>query len=142
MSDDEVKKSTFRVVDRRRFDNEGNEKGAAASAEAAAPSKTATSDGVREKGQQGDFIVKDAPSPSIDFSSFVVSLATQALMQLGEVAPPPGVDIPTDAEAAMHTIEILSMLAEKTRGNLDAAESQLMEEVLHSLRLAFVKHKK
>ncbi len=78
----------------------------------------------------------DAP---LDFSSFVISLATQALMQIGAVEPPPGVQVPIDSGAARQTIDILTMLQQRTKGNLDSAESQMLEEILHNLRMSFIK---
>ena len=79
------------------------------------------------------------PMQELNFSSFVVSLATQALMQLGEMPVPEGVNIPKDKDAAKQTIDILSILSHKTTGNLDDSEAKLMEEILHNLRMAFVK---
>lgn len=77
----------------------------------------------------------------VSFSSFVMSLATQALMQLGVVAPPQGYDLPQDIHGAKHTIDLLQMLQDKTKGNLDAQEAALIEDILHNVRLAFVRRK-
>jgi hypothetical protein len=60
------------------------------------------------------------------------------MYQLGLVQDPTGAQIPTDIEAARHTIDILGVLQEKTRGNLTAQEEQLLDQVLYELRLAFV----
>ena len=73
------------------------------------------------------------------FGSFIMSLATQALMQLGEMKPPPGMPMEKDVDAARQTIDILNLLETKTRGNLDAAEKQLMEKILTTLRMSFVR---
>lgn len=87
-----------------------------------------------------NFIVKDANTqPEIDFSSFIMSLATQGMMQMGEVPAPEGMSIPTDLNAAKQTIDILSMLRIKTKGNLDTFEDQLFEEILHNIRMSYVK---
>lgn len=75
----------------------------------------------------------------ITFASFVMSLATQALMLLGEIKAPNGAEIPVDPEAAKQTIDILDMIEKKTRGNLDAEEKHLIEEILHSLRMSYVR---
>lgn len=75
----------------------------------------------------------------INFSSFVVSLATQALMQMGQMSPPPGVNIETDLTAAKQTIDILQMLQNKTRGNLTTKETEMLTEILHSLKMGFVR---
>jgi serine/threonine protein phosphatase PrpC len=48
----------------------------------------------------------------------------------------------TDLESAMHTIEIIEMLEEKTEGNLDTEEQKLIESLLYDLRTAYVQEKK
>ena len=77
--------------------------------------------------------------PAMTFSSFVMSLGMQALMALGEMPSPDGTEVPANKEAAKQSIEILRVLQEKTRGNLSADESRLLEEVLHNVRMVFVK---
>jgi hypothetical protein len=147
----------FKIKDRRRFDESGNRKefdGDAGDANehlaSAEPSRGATTtDRVkRESGApaQEQFVMKDSPEDSgaqlpIDYSSFVLSLATQAMVQLGEMDPPPGVEIPKNRQAAKHSIDVLEMLSVKTRGNLSEAEQRLTEEILHSLRIGFVRSK-
>ncbi len=153
--------SSVKIVDRRRFDMEGRERQANGeptnfepSAEIeVAPEKTedeashvsGSQKGERKMEEKTDGQPVGAPYDSADsditFSSFVISLATQALMQLGQMKPPPGVEIPIDKVAAKQTIDIISMLQAKTRGNLDQEESNLLEEILHNLRLGFVKAK-
>ena len=75
----------------------------------------------------------------VNFSSFVMSLATQAMVQLGQMAPPPGMDIPVDVESGKGTIDILGMMQQKTLGNLTKEESKFLEDVLHTLRVSYVK---
>lgn len=74
----------------------------------------------------------------VNFSAFVMSLATQALMQLGQIQPPAGVDLAVDRDAARQTIDIIAMLNQKTKGNLDKDEQHLVDEILNSLRIQFV----
>lgn len=81
-------------------------------------------------------------SNKISFESFIASLATQALMQLGEMPAPPGIIIPKDAASAKNTIDILNMLKEKTTGNLDSKEQRMLSELIHNLRLKFVNKSK
>lgn len=131
--------SSFKVQDKRRFDMEGNERSVE---EAAAESKKAGSLG-DAAGSTASAKNSGSPQPDnlpeINFSSFVISLATQALMQLGQIKPPSGIEISVDRVAAKQTIDILNMLECKTKGNLDQDEQQLLDEVLHNLRLSFVK---
>lgn len=76
----------------------------------------------------------------INFSSFLISLATQAMMQLGEAPAPDGLAVPVDVNMAKQTIDIISLLREKTLNNLDAFEEQLFEEILHNLRMTYIRH--
>jgi hypothetical protein len=81
----------------------------------------------------------DERAPALDFASFIWSLATQALWQLGADSPPAGMAVEKDLEAAKQTIEIISLLKTKTKGNLTTDEERLIEEVLHQLRMVFVR---
>jgi hypothetical protein len=74
----------------------------------------------------------------ISFEAFVMSLATQSLVLMGEMKSP-GVDVALDREAARQMIDIISMLEEKTKGNLSPQESKMIEEIVHNLRISFVK---
>jgi hypothetical protein len=75
----------------------------------------------------------------VSFTTFVMSLATQTLVQLGEMDAPHGMEIPVDTESARQTIDIIQMLQRKTRGNLSGDESRFIEEILHTLRMSYVR---
>lgn len=79
------------------------------------------------------------PDPELTFGAFVLSLAATAAVHFGD-RPEPGVVAPgpPDLQAAGQMIDILSLLEEKTRGNLSAEERQLLEMVLYELRLRYV----
>jgi hypothetical protein len=85
--------------------------------------------------------MKDEPEqalPPIDFSTFVLSLASSAMVNLGQV-PAPGEDMPRrDLPAAKQIIGILSILEEKTQGNLDDSEGKLLSSLLYDLRVQYV----
>jgi hypothetical protein len=74
----------------------------------------------------------------ITLATFLMSLSTQALMYLGEIPNPATGQAETDLGGVREMIDIISMLQEKTRGNLDAAEARLFEKVLYDLRMRFV----
>ncbi len=84
-------------------------------------------------------------SGEFTFPSLVLSLSTSALMHLG-VAPrgedDPPKEQPVNLPAARQVIDILEMLHEKTRGNLDEEESRLLEQALHDLQMRFVETKR
>lgn len=106
----------------------------------------ANDDGSKPGGGHGD---EDALAPlpggdgvpPIDFVTFVLSLSTTCMIQLGELeassvgAPSAGVDL----AAARHTIEILEMLEQKTRGNLGGDEERVIEHVVNDLRARYLK---
>jgi hypothetical protein len=77
--------------------------------------------------------------PALSFTAFVVSLATTAAIHLGDLADPAtGEPLEPNLEGAAQMIAILSLLDEKTRGNLTAEERQMLEQVLYELRARFV----
>lgn len=77
--------------------------------------------------------------PSIDFSTFVLSLSTSALYQMGLVNGPDGAPAAEpDLIMASQTIETLKMLRAKTRGNLEEAEGKLIDNLLYELHSHFV----
>jgi hypothetical protein len=77
--------------------------------------------------------------PKVDFSTFVLSLGTTALYQMG-VMPEPGTGEAAEPDPliAQQTIDTLEMLREKTRGNLEEEEQNLIDSLLYELRMRFV----
>jgi hypothetical protein len=79
-----------------------------------------------------------AALPAVDFHTFVLSLGSSALLHLGELEHPDVGAAQKDLPLAKHTIDILAMLQEKTKGNLTPAEDKLIESLLYDLRLRYV----
>jgi hypothetical protein len=79
--------------------------------------------------------------PEINFATFVVSLNSSALAALGLVADPVTKKTSKNLALAKQTIDILGMLKEKTRGNLNADEENMLRSVLYDLRMLYVKEK-
>jgi len=77
--------------------------------------------------------------PAVTFASFVLSLNTSALYHMGELSHPETGQRLVDRELAKHTIDILVMLADKTKGNLEADENELLTRILYELKMRFVK---
>jgi len=77
--------------------------------------------------------------PEVTFASFVLSLNTSALYHMGELPHPETGQRVVDRELAKHTIDTLTLLADKTKGNLDANESELLTRILYELKMRFVK---
>ncbi|PYR36094.1 MAG: DUF1844 domain-containing protein [Acidobacteria bacterium] len=75
----------------------------------------------------------------LSFTAFVVSLASTAAIHFGDMPDPvSGEQGEPNLQGAAQMIEILSLLEQKTKGNLTAEERQVLEQVLYELRLRFV----
>jgi hypothetical protein len=79
------------------------------------------------------------PAEELDFSTFVISLATSAQVGLGAVPHPETNQSAQNFPAAKQMIDILALLKEKTKGNLTEAESALLDQVLFNLRIHYVR---
>jgi hypothetical protein len=73
-----------------------------------------------------------AAEAPISFSTFIISLASSGLMHLGHAAPG-APERAVDLHLARQTIDLLGILAEKTKGNLDAEEARLLDAMRHEL---------
>ncbi len=142
-------KQEFRVVDKRRFTSEGEVKtGVQESQEQQSSPQSSPQSAVKSQmaPQKPAQAAKPEPKTKVpadpdafDFSSLVISLATQALVMMGEVPNPESRSMNINLDAAKQTIDILVLLEEKTRGNLTMDEQKLLGEVLTNLQLSFVK---
>ena len=100
----------------------------------------------KEKGESGP--AEEAPledkveRPEAKFTLLISSLATQALVSLGEIENPLSKKKETDLDGAKFSIDMLQMLSEKTRGNLDDLEKRYLDGVLYDLRMRFVEASK
>jgi hypothetical protein len=101
---------------------------------------TDSSNGEPDSAQDSGETENTGATASIDFSTFVLSLGTSALYQLGQVGDSEsGAPIgDPNRPLARQTIDTLEMLAEKTRGNLDSGEVKLLESILYELHMKFV----
>jgi hypothetical protein len=125
----------FKVHDRRRFSAETE-----ASREDKGDYIQTTAGQESEKSDAGiqPHLAESLALPEINFSTFVISLSTQALMHLGEIPNPLDGKVERDIPVAKQMIDIISMLRDKTRSNLDQGEEKLMEDVLYDLRMRYV----
>ena len=74
----------------------------------------------------------------VNFSSFVISMGSSALMLMGEQLDPQQPSMPLNLPQAKEIIDLLSMLEEKTRGNLTGGEERLLHQILFDLRMRFI----
>ena len=68
------------------------------------------------------------------FSSLVLTLSSSAWVSLGKIADPISGEVKQDIRAAKFSIDILIMLRDKTRGNLDDDEKRLVDAVINDLQ--------
>ena len=161
----EEPKKSFKVVDRRRFHEDGTARegpdvqadrprvdppAAATPPKAAAPASAGPAAAVAQPGSapapasaeatpvgaDGKPLPEEAPN-GLSFSIFLQSLAQQALMQLGLIPWPHG-QRELHLDQARDTIDILQLLKVKTKGNLSPEENQLMETIVYELKMSWV----
>jgi hypothetical protein len=76
--------------------------------------------------------------PPASLMILISSLATEAMMAMGQFPNPMTGEISADKEQAQYAIDLLEVLREKTKGNLDPEEESTLRDVLHQLRMAFI----
>jgi hypothetical protein len=137
-------KRGFKVQDRRRFSSEGETKpGEDTPAESSESidlkSKPAASGpGPASTQQSAASRQSSEPPPELTFAAFLWSLSEQALAALGEVPDPSSGQVSRDLIMAQQMIDIIAMLRDKTRGNLDAHEQAMLKEILSGLQMKYV----
>ncbi len=76
--------------------------------------------------------------PEVNFSTFVISMASSALAQMGEVPDPVTGKCTCNALMARHAIDTLCMLEEKINKGLTPDEQNLLTSVIYELRMKYV----
>jgi hypothetical protein len=133
MADTEEKSGSFTVTDRRAFDAAGERKSEAeltAKAEAQAASEPKLANAAPPKPEA------ERALPPADFGMLVLSLGSSVLMYLGESRD--GKPAERNLAMAKHAIDLLTVLEEKTKGNLSAEEGHILGSLLFDLRLRYV----
>jgi Domain of unknown function (DUF1844) len=103
--------------------------------EAAAKSEPVTTAGESSPGT-GD--VADSPMPPASLELLLTTLGTEALMAMGQLPHPMTGEFHAQPNHAKYLIDMIEMLRDKTKGNLTPGEQQLIDSLLHQLRLVFV----
>jgi hypothetical protein len=80
-----------------------------------------------------------APLPDASFSGLVSMITTQAYFALGILRAEGEEERAPDLAVAKYNIDLLEVIDEKTKGNLDEEEHRMLEGTLHQLRMVFVK---
>jgi len=133
-----TKEESFTVSDKRRFvvDDTGGVKSEGDVGTERKKEATGTSEPSREK--QEDKFSEGAPLPDIDFSTFIFSLSSSAILHLGLMENPYTKTIDKNFPLAKQTIDIISILKDKTKGNLSDEEANLITHLLTELRFKYV----
>jgi hypothetical protein len=124
----------FTVKDRRSFDAEGDLK-----EEEKEAAETKKPEQPPIEGNKQAESTQAPPLPEVNFSSLIFSLSSSALLHIGEIADPQTGQKRVDLPMAKHSIDIISMLKDKTNGNLDDEEQKFIDSILTDLRLRYVK---
>ena len=137
MEDDKDERRGFRVTDRRRFAETGEPRPAAEPQPERREPRATTAAEQPEPSAGRPKVPAEPPEP-VNFSTFLLGLSTQVLMHLGEIPNPLTKAVERDLNAAKHVIDILGMLREKTRSNLEQDEESLLDSILYDLRMRYV----
>lgn len=78
------------------------------------------------------------PYPEASFELLVTTFSMQAMAAMGLLGGPGGAAQPPDLGMARHLIDLLGVIDEKTRGNLNAEEAAMLEQMLHQLRMLYL----
>jgi uncharacterized protein DUF1844 len=132
----EEEKKEFVVKDRRVFSEEAADEVSEQETEPVAPDRSEETEpsaaGPKETA---------AGLPQINFQTFVFSLNASALVQLGLMEDPASGKKEKNLPLVKQTIDLLSMLEEKTKGNLSKDEDEMLKHILYDLRIRYVKEK-
>jgi hypothetical protein len=142
--EDQEDKRGFKVQDRRRFSAEGETKAEGEEspdrndAQSPQPDAAPSRPEPAAKPTASHPSNASAPAPELTFAAFVWSLSEQALAALGEIPDPATGKVMHDLVMAQQMIDIIIMLRDKTRGNLDQHEQTLVQEILSTLQMKYV----
>jgi hypothetical protein len=82
--------------------------------------------------------VGDVPMPPASFDLLLTTLATEALVALGQIPHPATGEALVRRHQAKYLIDMIDVLRQKTKGNLSTSEQQTLDGLLHQLRMAFL----
>lgn len=123
----------IRVTDRRKFDSTGEPReGEVAGAGPEAAGEEPREDTPVESGEPRPRLPE-----TVNFDFFIQSLHLQTIVLLGDLEDPATGKRSTNLDAARFNIDVLGVIQEKTRGNLDRTEQDHLEGVLYDLRMRF-----
>ncbi len=126
----------YTVEDRRYLHKSEEEKAQIKEEEAARQSGAAAKEAYQASSQAAS---GEAPFPELNFASFLISLSSSAFIHLGDIPDPVTGEVKKDLALAKQTIDLLGLLREKTRNNLEEDEEKLFAHLLYDLRMRYVR---
>lgn len=144
--DESQEEKGFKVQDRRRFSVE--EDGSVSEREGTPKERKENGAEKKEKAsferpeQKGSAEKGEGPIGEVSFANLILSLSTSALLHLGHIENPETKKVEKNLPLAKQSIDLISVLEDKTRGNLTKQEEQLIGAVLCDLRLKYVEEKR
>ncbi len=95
--------------------------------------------GIKDQDKQSDSNGETKTEPfQVDFSTFIMSLTSSAFYHLGDMPDPSSGKKEVNLPAVQQTIDMLIMLQEKTKGNLNEDEKKLLEQMVYELQVKYV----
>lgn len=76
--------------------------------------------------------------PPASFEMLVTTFGTEAMVAMGQLPNPMTNEVSFSPDHASYAIDMLAMLKDKTKGNLNDAEESMIVDVLHQLRMSFI----
>jgi hypothetical protein len=130
----------FQVRDRRRFTETGEARDETASESSRGPAAADAEERIQAAADKASAHPEadDREPTSITLTTFLMSLSTQALVLLGDMPNPVTGAVEPDLVGVQELIDLIALLQDKTRGNLDPSESRLIEKILFDLRMRYV----
>jgi len=132
-------KKDFIVKDKRIFSDESRD-----TKDKIEEEKSASEGSEEKKGQSAPFKDKkidESRLPEMNFPTFIMSMNASALVHLGIIEDPASGKKEKQLPLAKQTIDILTMIEEKTRGNLTDDEAKMLKSILYDLKIIYVKEK-
>ena len=146
MSESENETRDFKITDRRKFTSEGEPRSESEEASRPEPAQeekpmkqeAAPRADTVEKEEPNSSEAKVGPPPEVKLGDLVNMLATNALMMLGEAEDPVSGERVENLQGVQVMIAFLTLLREKTKGNLDKEEEKFLDDMLYNLRMRFL----
>ena len=92
----------------------------------------------KEQSEQAEAPTEPQDFPPASFEMLMTSLATEAMVSMGQMPNMGTGQVETNVPQARYAIDMLQVIEEKTKGNLTPGEQQAIESLLHQLRMMFV----